>query len=361
MNLCFTKEDSLTAKGIAIICMLTYHLFHYDHQLTDFNVIYKPLSENTFLTITGFGNICVAVFLFITSYGIARGLRNNDNSPEPAEMIRQSLKRLGRLCLNFAAMYLSVVLIWNKYFDHAARYGEGWQGKLQQLLDMFGFANLLGLPTLNNDWWYMELAILAILFVPFACLAFRRTGPVLLLPAMAVPYLITLPYDVNRYYMVMLLGAAIGCLDEVPGPSYEKKIPFLGKLLLFFVLIAGCVLFRQNYFVYNHLTWLVDGPIAFLILWGCREIIGRIPVVRAVIRFLGKYSMNIYFVHMFFYMAIYQQFIYSFRYAGLILLVLLLVTLAYSVLLEAVKGLMKRGWSFGKQFLQTRSLQGKQH
>ena len=47
--------------------------------------------------------------------------------------------------------------------------------------------------------------------------------------------------------------------------------------------------------------------------------------------------MNIYFVHTFFYMAIYQEFIYSFRYAGLIFAVLLICSLAYSMVLEGIK------------------------
>ena len=59
----FTKEHSLIAKGIAIMLLLFYHLFHDEYVLNDMQVNYAPLSKQGILTLSGFGNICVAVVL----------------------------------------------------------------------------------------------------------------------------------------------------------------------------------------------------------------------------------------------------------------------------------------------------------
>ena len=96
----------------------------------------------------------------------------------------------------------------------------------------------------------------------------------------------------------------------------------------------------------EHFWWIIDGPIALLILWYAKEVLAKIPVVNIVLEFLGKHSMNMYYVHMFFYLAIYRQFIYSFRYAGIILLMLILVSLGYSVALELAKKGVIRGVQF---------------
>ena len=52
---------------------------------------------------------------------------------------------------------------------------------------------------------------------------------------------------------------------------------------------------------------------------------------------VNMYSMNIYLVHTFFYMSLWRDFIYRFKYAGLIFLALLATTLLYSVVLEFLK------------------------
>ena len=74
MNKIFTQEDTLLVKGIAILFMLFYHLFETYERVNSLGVIYAPLSENAFLMISGFGNICVAVFAFLSAYGISKKL-----------------------------------------------------------------------------------------------------------------------------------------------------------------------------------------------------------------------------------------------------------------------------------------------
>lgn len=334
----FSRQDSLTAKGIAIILMLSYHLFNYENQVEEMAVDYSPLPFDLFMIISGFGGICVAVFVFISSYGITKSLmklsKDQDNI---AVMCRQSAARAGRLIWNFAAMYISLFLVWHRYLDSVKIYGAGWQGRFLQLVDLLGLAHFFGeMPTLNYTWWYMGLAFTVIALVPFLYCLVRKTGSVILFPALVLPYLGGMDYNIKRYYMVVLLGVILASGDYM-GRIFDWRAPYWCKLVIGVFLIGICAVFRQNPVIKDHFLWIVDGPMAVLLLWFSREAVGKIPVVRTVLAFLGRHSMNMFFVHMFFYLAIYRDFIYSFKYAGLILLMLILVSLGYSIALEWAK------------------------
>lgn len=114
----------------------------------------------------------------------------------------------------------------------------------------------------------------------------------------------------------------------------------LHPILKWLIGIAGfvlCVLIRQNYVVYSTYVHLADAPIALFLVWFAGELIGSIPGIRKVFAFIGKHSMNIYLVHTFFYMALWRDYIYHFKYAGVTFLLLLITTLLYSVVLEFIK------------------------
>lgn len=345
----FTKEDTWVVKGFAILCMLTYHLFEHYERVTMMAVDFRPFPMETFLMLTGFGNICVAVFAFLSAYGITKGLKTG--SPEqlkPRTVYLGAGKRCMRLIANFMVMFISVNVLWFYKFDYQGLYGKGWQGLMFGGLDMLGLAQLCKTPTLNATWWYMELAILIVFAVPLLFYGVRKLGAVILIPGLLLPAVFTLNPDVQRYYFVVLLGVVAAHEDWLEKLfSWKAALPL--KYLTGIVLLAGCVLFRQNYAVYNLFAWVIDGPIALLCVWCGGELLSRIPLVRPVLSFLGKHSMNIYFIHTFFYMSIYQSFIYSFRHAGLILLVLTGVCLIYSVILEGIKRLigLKKGKAWG--------------
>lgn len=331
----FEKRDTLVAKGIAILLMLFYHLFESQQLLESLHVDHAPFSQNTFLTLSGYGNICVAIFVFLSGYGIARGLMA-EGEPALSRMLEGAVKRCGRLIGNFAVMYLSVNLLWFTIFDYAGLYGKGWQGAMLAVVDMLGLAQLMGTPTMNMTWWYMALAIVIIFAAPLLWLLVRQAGRYAVILGALLPLVLNMDEGVERYLLVLVVGMA-----AAQEKWFEKLFAWgqgkLWKAVPGIGLIAISVLFRQNYIVHTYFLWIADAPIALLLCWFGGEIVSRIPGVRWVLALFGKHSMNIFFVHTFFYMAIYQRFIYSFRYAGLIFLVLAVISLAYSVALELLK------------------------
>lgn len=334
----FEKRDTLVVKGVAILLMLFYHLFESQELLVTLNVDHAPFSQELFLMLSGFGNICVAVFVFLSAYGITKGLMAEE--AEGAYDFARSLKQAGKRCLklirSFAILYLSVNVLWFSYFDYVKLYGEGWQGGMFAMIDMLGLAQIFSSPTLNMTWWYMETAIVIIFLIPLIYLPVKKAGKYLIVPALLLPSMLQMSENMERYYFVMLFGAVAACegwLEKL----FAWRLKKYWKVLAGLVLLVLAVMFRQNFMVHTYFLWIVDAPIALFLCWSVAEFLAGIPGLSHVLAFLGKYSMNMFLVHTFFYMSLFRGFIYSFRYAGLIFLVLILVSLAYSVVLELIK------------------------
>lgn len=336
MQRSFTREHSFAAKGLAILLLLMYHLFENEETVTSMNVIYSPFSLNSFLTFTGFGNVCVSVFVLLTAYGISAGLYERDELPSLKTAYTQAGKRFVILMANFAVLYLSVNLLWGYNFDYQSLYGVNKQGVLYFLTDAAGLSMFFDTPTLNLTWWYMEVAYILIFLVPLLAWLVKKLGNLTLLLAFFVPFTAVLQPDVERYLFVAVLGVC-----AAHGHWLDRLIELkLHKALQWAIGIVGfvlCVLIRQNYVVYEIYVWLVDAPIALFLAYVGAVLIGSVPVLGRALRFVGKHSMNIYLVHTFFYLILWRDYIYYFRYAGITFLLLLAACLVYSVVLELLK------------------------
>ncbi len=336
----FTKDRTLVVKGVAIILLLIYHLFENKHLVTSLDVNYSPFSLSGFLMFSGFGNICVAVFVLLTAYGIAKGLLTQDGIAAK-EAYGQATKRFFKLMLNFAVLYISVNLLWWYKFDYKGLYGGGWQGLLYALTDGAGLSQFFETPTMNMTWWYMELAYILIFLVPLLTWLTKKLGYYMILLGFFAPAVINFNPDIERYFFTAVLGVC-AAYGNWPDKLLNLKCPKVLQWLLGVGALIISIPIRQNFGVQEYYDHIIDAPIALLVLFVGGVLLASVPVLNRVLEFIGKHSMNIYLVHTFFYMALWQTFIYQFKYAAVTLLLLLVVTLAYSVVLELLK---KTGWT----------------
>ena len=332
------------AKGLAILLLLAYHLFDSKETIVSMGVNHAPFSLEGFLRLSSFGNICVSIFVFLTSFGISRGLLTQKETFGKEGFWRisygQAVGRYLRLTLNFAILYLSVNLLWWHKFDYQSLYGAGDQGVLLMLTDALGLSMFFGTPTLNATWWYMELAYLLIFLIPLLVRLVEKIGYPLLLLAFLLPSALTIQPDLRRYFFVAVFGAC-AAWGNWPDRLLELKLhPILRWLAVAFGFVL-CVLIRQNYMVHEHYVHLIDAPMSLFLVYAAAGVAGAVPLLGKALAFLGKHSMNIYLVHTFFYMMLWRQYIYRFQYAGITFLLLLAVCLLYSVLLEAIKKLTR--------------------
>ena len=70
-------------------------------------------------------------------------------------------------------------------------------------------------------------------------------------------------------------------------------------------------------------------------------VLARIPYVNDAAEFVGRHSMNMFFVHAFIYQNWFYDFTYSLRYPALIYLFLFASSLAASVVIEQLKKWLK--------------------
>ena len=106
-----------------------------------------------------------------------------------------------------------------------------------------------------------------------------------------------------------------------------------------------CVLLIIAYHLYQYaplktyweLKWAL---IPVLLVLFCVEYVIRIPGLKQILRFLGRHSMNVYLIHNF-YRKYLHDFIYGQKHFLLILLLLMGISLICSILIEALKKLLR--------------------
>jgi len=334
----FPKESSEVAKGVAILCMLFYHLFSNAQDNRIMEVNFSPLPEKFFLMLAKFGNICVSVFVFLTAYGISTGLFAKTELTLK-DAYKSSLKRAGKLFLNFLLVFVIVNLLWFRYFDYASLYGPGKQGILAFLADALSLSQFFGTPTLNMTWWYMSVAYTLVFLVPLMAYLCKKTGYPFIAVAFLIPFLFPMQNDISRYFFVMAFG-----ITAAYGNWFEKiinsKIPIGVRAVLEIAFLVFSVFARENEFVHANLLYLADAFFAFGIILFAGDILAFIPGVRHVFSFLGHYSMNMYFTHTFFYLILYRDYIFRFRYAAVTFLLLVAVSLLFSVAIDLIRKLL---------------------
>ena len=336
----FTRFHSNICKGLAILMLLFHHLFNDYPEYEGHVVDYSPLTGDQVTSIALLCKLCVAVFVFITGYGLASTFRARyeGQTPSAGELGRFSITRWWDLMARFWPVFVLALVCGPLGRSALDVYGPGVRATLAQaLVDGLGLANLVGTPTLNPTWWYMTLAIVLIFLLPPIMLAVRRFGSAHVLvcvPLVLVYFGVCAPYDL--YITSYLLG--VFCSDRQvfvwwgrlgdgrPGAAVAKT---LLAAALFCVLLP----FRMSC---NYLG-LVDALLALLLCMIVMACLANVPVLSDATAFLGRHSANIFFTHTLLYSYYFLDFFYSFRYPAIILLVLAVASLALSVLLDTVE------------------------
>ncbi|MCR4895382.1 MAG: acyltransferase [Lachnospiraceae bacterium] len=358
----FDRDRTLTVKGVAILMLLFYHLFHEAEALQRLNVNYAPFSERVFLTLAGFGNLCVGIFVFLTAFGICRKPEEREvkgaaanapatNTPaasasgagsnagkNPALRIamKEACKRAGKLMGNFLILYLSAILFFWRSLNLPGLYGPGKQGFLYGLADALGLAALFDTPQMNPTWWYMSLAYTLIFLVPLLRAAYKKVGPALIPLVFLVTFLIPMDEGLAMYAPTAALGiwaAEERIPDRVTTAYANTPSLWICSLLL----LALIVPLRQNFYVQESFLPVVDAFAALLLVLFAGGLLHRIPVLRQILQFLGKYSMDMYLIHTFFYLMVWQPFVYRFGYFLVTYLILIALSLLYAVILGGIR------------------------
>lgn len=311
--------------------MLTHHLFADSATLEMMNV-QCMFPEEILLIISGAGKVCVAIFVFISAYGIT--MSNNENNNTTIVISR----RIVKLLVPFMYIYIIAAIVAIVTGLWAETYGTVWQSMIYYcLLDFCGLANLFGTPTLNGTWWYMSLAILLPIIITLFIKIYEKIGIVgTIIVGIYIPACLgvedTSPY---RWWILTVVFGIIFAKNNV----FEKI-----KALKHSYLLYGTIILLSIPIVYMRHGiggyWLLDTLLVFpfvVIAYGLE----RIPVVKNIFYELGRASHYMFLTHTFIFYYYFREFIYYWKYPIVILVVLVVCSYLLARILSVSYKILK--------------------
>lgn len=339
----FDKNASNAIKGIAILMMLLHHCFMNEGRFFGYDVSFAPFGKNHVVAIAAFFKICVSLFAMISGYGLYLNYKNKDEKLSPTKwVVSREIRTLAGFWFIFIISAVLCQIIDGRTVEIYCEDGK-LNGVLYMLAEFFGIADLFKLPEMNGTWWYMSAAVVFVLLVPFlkkmdeylillfamlvvvprfwnlGSMTIGTTGVFSFIPAFMIG-VISAKYDfINRWMKVWKNGAF----------KYLKPVIEMVALLLLYILYN-----RVPHTRFIEFKWAV---VPFAVLLFSVEFIAFIPVVKQVLQFLGKHSMNIFLTHTFIRQYYLRDFTYSFKHFLLIILVLTVVSVGISFVIEFLK------------------------
>ncbi|MCF0201616.1 MAG: acyltransferase family protein [Bacteroidales bacterium] len=303
-----TKDNTLSIKGFAISAMLWHHLFWC-------NDAYAGWAQ----VLGIFGKVCVALFLFVSGYGLAKQFGNTRVFSK--ETVRFLLKR-------FAKFYLSVwPWIFFAIFVGVVGFGRGFSEAYPGLNPIKSmakdFLGISGYFSYIKTWWFNRLILQLYLLFPFLVLLLRNRYVkwVGFMVIVALEQFDLLPFfciqqgGLTTFYLGMLMANA-----EI---SWPQKMNKFGRMAVYAALLAVCVFLRYPSPLVKYT--LIDGCMALAISGILVELMQwlRLPVLKAI----GQRSTPLYLTHSM-WIGLTPAIVYWPRFAPLVFLLLFAISYA---------------------------------
>lgn len=354
----FTKEHTMQMKGIAIIILLFHHCFlnaqrwatvPYEKLATTkgwgyYPISFAPFSSHTIQYLASFSKICVAMFVFMTGYGMWVSYESQKKKTTMSNYIK---KRMVTLMTGFLIIFVVTEILAIPTGRFIEVYGHDFRSVVYMIIDALGLAKLLGTPLFCLTWWYMSLAIVLIMIFPFVHSIMEKYQWVVVVASIIVPRACGFGQstDLFRYLLAYTLGmyfAQHDLLARIKEKFMEQNV--VGKLLSLIVSLIGLAVIikcRQNAWIgWKYLDFWDGFAAMYVIVNSYIYILNGKWIVKGL-GFLGKHSMNIFLIHSFYRDVFFHEFTYSFYYAWLDYIVLMAISLVTSIVLEWFKKLIR--------------------
>ena len=354
----FTKEHTMQMKGIAIIILLFHHCFlnaqrwatvPYEKLATTkgwgyYPISFAPFSSHTIQYLASFSKICVAMFVFMTGYGMWVSYESQKKKTTMSNYIK---KRMVTLMTGFLIIFVVTEILAIPTGRFIEVYGHDFRSVVYMIIDALGLAKLLGTPLFCLTWWYMSLAIVLIMIFPFVHSIMEKYQWVVVVASIIVPRACGFGQstDLFRYLLAYTLGmyfAQHDLLARIKEKFMEQNVA--GKLLSLIVSLIGLAVIikcRQNAWIgWKYLDFWDGFAAMYVIVNSYIYILNGKWIVKGL-GFLGKHSMNVFLIHSFYRDVFFHEFTYSFYYAWLDYIVLMAISLVTSIVLEWFKKLIR--------------------
>lgn len=337
----FTKKDTAIVKGIAIILMFMHHLFAFPDRIKN-GASYISIFSMSGITIEPllgqFGKICVAMFLFLSGFGIYKKITNNRENT-----VSILFKQLKALYINYWIVFAIFVPI--SFFIGSRAF------KFAELFD-----NLTGYnSTYNGEWWFFQLYVLTMVTFPITIKVVRNSSitsivnimlisvftyqilPMLIKSDLLIIFSQSFFYTQMSFMLEWLPCFLMGCTFAKFNLFCKIKKMFIeNKLDNIVVYLLICI----GIFYVRHRN---DDPMTFDYLFVPIFILAIDSIVKSIrldklFAFLGKHSTNMWLIHSFFCYQYFQALVYYPRISIIVVIWLtILCVICSSVIMYIIK------------------------
>jgi hypothetical protein len=312
-NLQFTKKDTLIVKGMAILLMFFHHLFAFPDRLnggSSFIPLFYIGGTSIEEVVASVGNICVAIFLFLSGFGIYMKIVNSKEN-----VISIIVKQLKKLYINYWIIFIIFVPVSFFVGIRSSNFDEL-------------FNNLIGYSsTYDGEWWFFSVYVLAMLTYPISikiirrssissivCIMLMSVGSRTILPRLAgidlfLDFTQTFFYNEISFLLNYLPSFLMGCTFAKFNLFSKIKQLFkennLDIAIVYILILVGIIYLRYS---------LYD-PVYYDYLFAHEYILETVHVVSflkldKVFAVLGKHSSNMWLMHSFFCYQYFQFLVY---------------------------------------------------
>lgn len=276
----FDKKCTTIIKGIAIVLMVCHHMWGFE-TLRDFDGIWIDLAP-ILIALGKAGKICVAVFAFISGYGIYLSYDKKRNVLSLYKKIMSVMFHFWRTVIPILALLFILNFLpfeWDAFIKN-----------------MFCIST-----SYNGTWWYLQTYIIYIILFPLLYLILNRNilSVFFCIVSMTLGRYITyfLPVNYIYYFLYYLPFFLIGALFAKNNLMYRLS-PSKNHtaFLILYILITLLFVFLRFKTGRTEFLFII---IPFFMLSFVQKPLGEIRLFRAIY-ILGKYSMGIWLIHNFF-------------------------------------------------------------
>lgn len=291
-KICFTRDDTVMVKGIAIFLLLVHHMGATNPGIP---LSFQGLSVSVVLE--HLGKVCVALFTVLSGYGITEGSKKHEKK------LSYVISHVKKILFGFWGIYLlTLALSIAQGVSPRQIYGNGFSGAFYLIKDFLGLQNFLVVtPTLSGIYWYIECIFVCYLLFPVLNILFDKLKrfDFLLLVLTFIPwiyYLIKQDYMMHTdreifYIFSFCLGIylskhqILNCLKKAVGKPWACVAAIAGVVVMAVLRLKLCL--------------PVDGFFAVSIICVCIFTVNRIPdtFVGRIITAFGKCEFELYLLH----------------------------------------------------------------
>lgn len=282
----FDTQCTTFIKGIAIILMVVHHLWGFN-DVKDFSGFWSNIGP-LMIALGKAGKICVAIFAFISGYGIYCSYSKHNK-------YYTLLKKVGKTFVMFwkVAIPFLMVLFIIKIIPFS-------------IVDLV--KNLFCIScSYNGTWWYLNTYIIYIIIFPIIFYALKNKLSTIILCLISIPICRYLSYivfengyNIYSYYFlyylpIFVIGSTFARFNLLNKLTFKGKIKS-SKILFLYILITSVLIVLR---LITGITEILFILTPCFMLCFIQNPIQMNRFVKVVI-YIGKMSMGIWIIHDFF-------------------------------------------------------------